>query len=92
MLSLLLPTMAPSSPSPQPFDVKMGFSMLLDGGDAHPFRDCGLPLPPWKRARGRHCPRRVCRRHGPQAPNLLEPLVCGRRHWAHVPDEGGGWA
>ena len=66
--------------------------LAVDGGDAHPFRDRGLPLPPRKHARGRHRPRRVFRRHGPRAPNLLEPLLCGQRHRPRAPNECGGWA
>ncbi len=50
--SLLLPTTASSSPSSQPFDVKMAVSMPSDGGNAgnaHPFRACGPPTPQWTR-------------------------------------------
>jgi hypothetical protein len=81
--SLLLPTMASSSPSSQPSDVRTAVTMLLDGGG-----DLSLPLR--KHARGRRHPRRVCRRHGPRAPNLLEPLLCGRRHRPRAPNECGG--
>jgi hypothetical protein len=75
---------ASSYPSPQPSDVRTAVTMLSDGGD--------LSLPPRKHARGRHHPRRVCRCHGPRAPNLLEPLLCGRRHRPRAPIECGGWA
>jgi hypothetical protein len=90
--SPLLFMMATSSTSLQPFDVTRVVSMLLEGGGAHPFRDRGLPLPPRKRARGRRHPCRVCRRHGPRAPNPLEPLLCGRRHRPRAPNKCGGWA
>jgi hypothetical protein len=36
--------------------------------------------------------RRVGHRHGPRAPNLLEPLLCGRRHRPRAPNECRGWA
>jgi hypothetical protein len=90
--SPLLFMTASSSPSLQPFDVTRVVSMLFEGGGAHPFRDRGLPLPPRKRAHGRRHPRRVCRWHGPRAPNPLEPLRCGRRHRPRAPNECGGWA
>jgi hypothetical protein len=93
--SLLLPTTASSSPSSQPFDVKMAVSMLSDGGNAgnaHPFRACGPPTPQRMRTRRNLRPGRVGRRHGPRAPNLLEPLLCGRRHRPRAPNEWGGWA
>jgi hypothetical protein len=92
MPSPLLTMTASSSPSLQPFGVKKAVSMLLDGGGAHPFHDRGLPLPPRKRACGRRHPRCVCRRHGPRAPNPLEPLLCGQRHRPRVPNASGGWA
>jgi hypothetical protein len=94
MPSQLLSMTASSSPSLQPFDVKNAVSMLLDVGGAHPFRDRGLPLPPRKRAHSRRHPRRVCRRHGPRAPNPPEPLLCGRRHRPHTPNQStvNGWA
>ncbi len=92
--SQLLSMTESSSPSLQPFDVKNAVSMLLDVGGAHPFRDCGLPLPPRKRAHGRRHPRRICRRHGPRAPNSPEPLLCGRRHRPRTPNQStvNGWA
>ncbi len=90
--SPLLFMMASLSPSLQLYNVTRVVSMLLDGGGAHPFRDRGLPLPPRKRARGRHHPRCVCQQHGPWAPNLLEPLLCGWCHWPRAPNRCGGWA
>jgi hypothetical protein len=85
--SQLLSMTASSSPSLQPFDVKNSVSVLLDVGGAHPLHDCGLPLPPQKRAHGRCHPRCVCQRHGPRAPDPPEPLACptseedGLRWW-----------
>jgi hypothetical protein len=90
--SPLLTMTASSSPSLQPFGVKKVVSMLLDGGGAHPFRDRGLPLPPRKHTRGRRHLHRICRRHGPRAPNPLEPLLCGQRHCPRAPNASGGWA
>jgi hypothetical protein len=92
--SQLLSMTASSIPSLQPFDVKNAVSMLFDVGGAHPFRDHGLPLSPWKHAHGRRHPCRVCQRHGQRAPNPPEPLLCGRRHWPCTPNQStvNGWA
>jgi hypothetical protein len=75
--SPLLTMTASSSPSLQPFGVEKAVSMLFDRGGAHPFRDRGLPLPPRIHAHSRRHPRRICQRHGPRAPNPLEPLLRG---------------
>jgi hypothetical protein len=83
--SPLLYMTASPSPSLQLYDVTRVVSMQLDGGGAHPFRACG-------RTRRKLRPGRVCRRHGPRAPNLLEPLLCGRRHRPRAPNKCGGWA
>ena len=49
------------------------------GGDTYPFR--ASPL------------RRVCQRHGPRAPNQVEPLLCRRRHRPRAPNQStrDGW-
>ena len=82
---------AASTPSLRPFDAVMMAFKMLDGGNTHPFRCGPLPHPPRKRARDRRTRRRICRRHGPRAPNLLVSLLCGRRHRPRAPNYGG-WA
>ena len=72
MSSPTLPLMALPSPSHQPFTV--------EGGNC-----TDILLPPRKSSRQRHCPRRVCRRHGPRAPNLQES-PCGCRHQPQAPN------
>jgi len=52
------------------------------GGIAHPSPVHGLSQPR-THARRKRRPHRVCRRHGPRAPNLLEPLPGGRGRRAH---------
>jgi hypothetical protein len=63
-------------------------------GDAHQFCDGDPPLPPWKHSRRKHRPRRVCRRHGPWAPDPQEHLLRGRRHRPRAPKKStvNGWA
>jgi hypothetical protein len=48
------------------------------GGIAHPSPVRGMNRPPRKHPRRKRRPHRVCRRHGPRAPNLQEPLPSGR--------------
>jgi hypothetical protein len=79
---------AASTPSLRPFDAVMMAFKMLDGGSAHPFR-CELPHPPRKRTHDRGTRRRVCRRHGPWAPNLLVSLLRGWRHRPCAPNNGG---
>ena len=59
----------PDTPSLQPFTFDDGAFHSSGGGNAHPFRARGLPLPPWKRTRRKYRPHRTCRRHQPRAPN-----------------------
>jgi len=82
----------PDTPSLQPFTFDGGAVHSSGGGNAHPIRACacGPPTPPRTRTRHKLRPGRVCRRHGPRAPNILEPLLCGRRHRPHAPNECGG--
>jgi hypothetical protein len=53
------------------------------GGIAHPSPVRGMNRPPRTHLRRKRRPHRVCRRHGPRAPNLREHLPSGR---------GDGWA
>ncbi len=71
----------------------VGFTVSLAGGNAHPFQTCGPTPPPWKRTRRKLHPYRVCRRHGPWAPNPQERLLRGRRHWPRAPNQStvNGW-
>ena len=59
----------PDTPSLQPFTFDDGALHSSGGGNAHPFRARGVPLPPWKRTRRKYRPHRTCRRHQPRAPN-----------------------
>ena len=59
----------PHPPSLHPFTFDDGTIHSSEGGNAHPFRARGLPLPPWKRTRRKYRPHRTCRRHQPRAPN-----------------------
>jgi hypothetical protein len=70
----------PHTPSLHPFTFNDGTLLSSGGGNAPPFSECGPTPPQQKRTRRKLRPGRVCRRHGPRAPNLLEPLLCGRRH------------
>ncbi len=79
MSSPSLPPMTLPSPSHQPFTIEGGNSPYSGGGLTDSFRDTSVTLPPQKCSRRKHRPCRVCWRHGPRAPNLLESL-CGRRH------------
>jgi hypothetical protein len=84
-------SMAPPTPSLLPFtflgDVVHSSS---GGGGTYPFR---VSSPPRKRTRRKPRPRRVCQRHGPRAPNQVEPLLCGQRHWPRAPNQStcDGW-
>jgi hypothetical protein len=95
-------SMAPPTPSLLPFtfigDVVHSSS---GGGATYPFR---VSSPPWKRTRRKPRPRRVCRHHGPRAPNQVEPLLsrrchrpcallCGQRHRPRTPNQStcDGW-
>jgi hypothetical protein len=84
-------SMAPPTPSLLPFtflgDVVHSSS---GGGGTYPFR---VSSPPRKRTRRKPRPRRVCQRHGPRAPNQVEPLLCGQRHWPRAPNQPtcDGW-
>ena len=80
----------PDTPSLQPFTFHGGAVHSSGGGNAHPFHACGPPTPPRTHTRHKLRPGRVCRRHGPRAPNILEPLLCGRRHRPRAPNECGG--
>ena len=81
---------AASPPSLRLVEALMAAFKKMDGGGAHPFSG-GIPHPPQMRACSRRPRHRVCQRHGPQAPNLLVSLLCGRRHWPRTPNYGG-WA
>jgi hypothetical protein len=59
----------PHTPSLHPFTFDDGTLLSSGGGNAHPFRERGLPLPPWKRTRRKYRPYHTCRRHQPRAPN-----------------------
>jgi hypothetical protein len=59
----------PHTPSLHPFTFDDGTHLSSGGGSAHPFRERGLPLPPWKRMQRKHRPHCTCRRHQPCAPN-----------------------
>jgi hypothetical protein len=62
------------------------------GGGAHPFRERGPPQR--KRTRRKRRPLRVCRRHGPRAPDHADTLLLGRRHRPRAPNQStrNGWA
>ena len=85
MSSPTLPPMALPSPSHQPFTVEGGNFTYLWKGFTDSFCVKDILLPPRKSSRQRQCPRRVCRRHGPRAPNLQES-PCGCRHWPQAPN------
>jgi len=59
----------PHTPSLHPFTFDDGTLLSSGGGNAHPFCEQGLPLPPWKRTRRKYRPHRTCQRHQPHAPN-----------------------
>jgi hypothetical protein len=59
----------PHTPSLHPFTFNDGTLHTSGGGNTHPFRARGLPLPPWKRTRCKYRPHRTCRHHQPRAPN-----------------------
>ena len=70
-------------------------AMSSGGGGAHPFLERG-PTPPRqrKRTRRKRRPLRVCRRHGPRAPDHADSLLLGRRHRPRAPNQStrNGWA
>jgi hypothetical protein len=87
-------SMAPPTPSLQPVTFLGDLVHSLSGGGAtYPFRVCGPTPPPRKRTRRKLRPCRVCRRHGPRAPDQVEPLLCGRRHRPRAPNQStcDGW-
>jgi hypothetical protein len=70
VVSLPIPvSTTPHTPSLHPFTFDDGTLHTSGGGNTHPFRTRGLPLPPWKRTRRKYRPHRTCRRHQPRAPN-----------------------
>ena len=84
------PSLIPHSPR-----VDIGvYTLSSGGGGAHPFRECGPTPPQWKRTRRKRRPLRVCRRHGPRAPEHADSLLLGRRHRPRAPNQstGNGWA
>ena len=85
IMSSPVPPMTLPSPSPCPFTVEGGTSTSSVGGFIDSFRVTDLLLPPRKSSRRTHRPRRVCRRHGPRAPNL-RAFPCGRRHRPRAPN------
>jgi hypothetical protein len=83
--------MAPPTPSLLPFTFLGDVVRSSSGGGAtYPFQ---ASSPPRKRTRRKLRPHRVCRRHGPYAPNQLEPLLCGQRHRPRAPNQStrDGW-
>jgi hypothetical protein len=92
--SLAPPLTASSTPSLLPFTYGSKVCLSLEGIVAHPFCAGGLTPPPRKRTRCKHCPLRVCRHHGPRAPNPQEHLLRGRRHRPRAPNQStlNGWA
>jgi hypothetical protein len=84
-------SMAPPTPSLIPCTFLGDVVHSSSGGGAtYPFR---VSSPPRKRTRRKPCPRRVCQRHGPRAPNQVEPLLCGQSHWPRAPNQStcDGW-
>ena len=70
VVSLPIPvSTTPHTPSLHPFTIDDGTLLSSWGGNGHPFRERGLPLPPWKRTRRKYRPHCTCRRHQPRAPN-----------------------
>jgi hypothetical protein len=61
--------------------------------DAHQFRVGDPPLPPRKRLRRKHHPRRVGQRHSPRAPDSQEHLLSGQQHRPRAPNQSTrhGW-
>ena len=82
-------TTAASTPSLHPFGALMVAYKMMDRGGTLTLH--GEPYPLRMRTRDKRPRRRVCRRHGPRAPNLLVSLLCGRRHRPHAPNDCGGW-
>jgi hypothetical protein len=82
----------PHTPSLFPSNL-VGFTVSSAGGNAHPFQTCGPTPPPRKRTQRKLCPHRICRRHGPRAPNPQEHLLRGRQHRPRAPNQstGNGW-
>ena len=84
-------SMAPPTPSLLPFTFLGDVVHSSSGGGAtYPFQ---VSSPQRKRMRRKPRPCHVCRRHGPRAPNQVEPLLCGRRHRPHAPNQStcDGW-
>ena len=84
--------MAPPTPSLLPFSTFLGDMVRSSsgGGATYPFQ---VSSPPRKCTRCKPCPRRICGRHGPRAPNQVEPILYGRRHWPRAPNQStcDGW-
>ena len=87
-------SMAPPTPSLLPVtflgDVVRNSS---GGGATYPFQLCGPTPPPRKGTQRKLHPRRVCRHHGPRAPDQVEPLLCGQHHRPRAPNQStcNGW-
>ena len=91
-----LTTPPPPTLIPHNTDVDVGvYTLFSGGGGAHPFRECG-PTPPHRKCtRRKRRPLRVCRRHGPCAPDHADSLLLGRRHRPRAPNQStctNGWA
>ena len=85
IMSSPVPPMTLPSPSHHPFTVEGNTSPFLGGGFIDSFRITDILPPPRKSSRRTHCPRRVCRRHGPRAPNSQDSPR-GRRHRPRAPN------
>ena len=72
MSSASPPPVTLPSPTLQPFTIEGDTSTFLGGGFNDSFCDNGVIFPPRKCSRRNYRPRRVCRRHSPQAPNSQE--------------------
>jgi hypothetical protein len=65
------------SPSLLPTTFRTRHCLSQGGGDAHPFRVCGMTLPPQKCTQHKHHLHCVCQQHCPRAPDPQEHLLCG---------------
>jgi hypothetical protein len=78
------------SPSIQPFTIEGATSTYSGGGFNDSFCNNGVILPPRECPRQKFRSRCVGRRHGHWAPNPLDHLHCGGRHWPRASNQSTG--